>query len=93
MSSVRFCNSFFIDLTSLLYFVFFAVALSARLFDVPASTVLGVSTLETEGAEKVSPLVVSSLGDVFFDAVSEELWDGDAEEALTGAADLEEEKK
>jgi hypothetical protein len=73
--------------------LFFCCCFVGKLFDVPASTVLGVSTLETEGAEKVSPLVVSPLGDVFFDAVSEELWDGDTEEALTGAADLEEEKK
>ena len=57
------------------------------------STGLGTSTLETEGVERVSPLLVSPLGGVSFDAVSEELWDRDAEEALVGTGDLEEEKK
>jgi hypothetical protein len=80
-------------LTSLLYFVFFVVPLFETFCDAPASTGLGTSTLETEGVERASPLLVSPLGGVSFDAVSEELWDRDAEEALAGTADLEEEKK
>jgi hypothetical protein len=48
--------------------------------------------LETEGVERASPLV-SPIGDVCFGVVSEELWDGDAEEALAGTVDLGEEKK
>jgi len=80
-------------LTSLLYFVFFAVALFPILCDAPASTDLGTSTLETEGGERVSPLLLPPLRGVSSDAVFEKLWDCDAEEALAGTADLGEEKK
>ena len=93
MSSVRFCNSFLIGLTSLLYFVVFFVTLFATFCDEPASTGLGRSTLETEGGERVSPLLVSTFGTGSFGAASEELWDCDVEEALAGTAGLVEEKK
>jgi len=75
-------------LTSLLYFVVFFVTLFATFCDAPASTDLGRSPLETEGGERVSPLLVSALGAVSFGAVSEELRDCDVEGALAGAAGL-----
>jgi hypothetical protein len=80
-------------LTSLLYFVFFVVTLFPTLCGAPASLGLGTSTLETEGGERVSPLLVSPVRGVSSGAVFEELWDCDAEEALAGTADLGEEKK
>jgi hypothetical protein len=80
-------------LTSLLYFVFFAVTLFPTLCDAPASTDLGTSTSETEGGERVSPLLLSPIRGVSSDVVFEKLWDCDAEEALAGTADLGEEKK
>jgi hypothetical protein len=92
MSSVRFCNSFFIDLTSLFYFVLLGVALFETFCDGSGSTGLGMPTLETEGAERVSPLLLLPFGGVSF-VVSAELWDCDVDEALVGTADLEEEKK
>jgi hypothetical protein len=79
-------------LTSLLYFVVFFVTLFTTFCDAPASTGLGRSTLETEGGERVSPLLVLALGAGSFGAVSEELWDCD-EEAPAGTAGLGEEKK
>jgi hypothetical protein len=80
-------------LTSLLYFVLFVAALFEIFCDGPGSTGLGMPTLETEGGERASPLLVSPFGGVSFDAVSAELWDCDVDEALVGTADLEEEKK
>ena len=92
MSSVRFCNSFFIDLTSPLYFVFFVVALFKTFCDVLASIGLATSTLDTD-EEGVSPLLVTPFDSVSFDVVSAVLCDCDADEVLVGTADLEEEKK
>jgi hypothetical protein len=94
MSSVRFCSSFFIDLTNLLYFVFlFVVPLFTRFWEVPLSTGFGRSTLEPEEMGRVSLRSGSAFGAVSFGAGSEEIWRCDAEGGFAGTVGLGDEKK
>ena len=81
----------FIDLTSLFYFVFFVVPLFRNILRCTLQPFGDVHIGDGGCRKSFTTVGLTGLGGT--DAVSEELWDRDAEEALVGTGDLEEEKK